>query len=51
MMSNKRHASTPVVVAKGELKKQTETKGYPLQNKNNRIISTYLKRLTDTTDW
>ena len=51
MMSNerKRKASTPVVVAKDNLK-QAETKGYPLQNKKNKIMSTYLKRLTHTTD-
>ena len=29
----KRQVSTPVVVAKDNLKKQTEAKGYPLQNK------------------
>ena len=51
MMSNERRmqASTPVVVAKDNLK-QTETKGYLLQNKKNKIMSTYLKRLTHTTD-
>ena len=31
-----------MVIAKDNLK-QTEAKGYPLQNKNNKIISTYLK--------
>ena len=43
MMSNERprQASTPLVVAKDNLK-QTETKGYPLQNKKNKIMSTYL---------
>ena len=35
MMSNdkQRQASTPVVVAKDNLKKQTETKGFSLQKK------------------
>ena len=51
MMSNKRRrqASTPVVVAKDNLK-QTETKDYTFQNKNNKIMSTYIKRLTHTMD-
>ena len=30
--------------------KQTETKGYPLQNKKNKIISTHLKRFAYTID-
>ena len=51
MMSNERRkqASTPVVVAKDNLK-QTETKDYTLQNKKNKIMSSYFKRLTHTTD-
>ena len=51
MMSNERRSqgSTPVVVAKDNLK-QTEAKGYPSQNKKNKIMSTYLKRLTYTID-
>ena len=50
MMSNERrsHASTPVVVIKDNLK-QTETKGYLLQNKK-KIISTNHKRLTHIRD-
>ena len=41
-------ASTPVMVAKDNLK-QAETKGFPLQNKKNKIMSTYLKRFAHTT--
>ena len=39
MMSNdkQRQASTPVVVAKDNLKKQTETKGFPLQKKTAKL--------------
>ena len=59
MMSNERqrHASTPVVVAKD--KKQTEKnrqkKKVTLcktkqQKTKNKIINTYLRRLTNTTD-
>ena len=45
-MSNERQrqASAPVVVAKDNFKKQTETKDYPLQNEKNKIINTYLPR-------
>ena len=53
----KRQVSTPVVVAKDNLKKQTEAKGYPLQNKKQhthtqkrKIINTYLKQFTHATD-
>ena len=51
MMSTERQRqlSTPVVDAKDTLK-QTETKGYPLQNKKNKVVSTCLKRVTHTTD-
>ena len=54
-MSNERErqASTSVVVAcsfKDNLKKQIETKGYALQSKKKKIINTYIKRLTHTTD-
>ena len=47
MMSNERQrqVSTPMVVAKDNL-----TKGYPFQIKK-KIINTYLKRLTHTTDY
>ena len=41
--------STPVVVAK-DILKQTETKVYLLQNKNNKIMRTYLKWFTHKTD-
>ena len=45
MMSNERQSqpSTPMLVAK-------DTKDYPLQNKKDKIKSTYLKQLTYTTD-
>ena len=51
MMSNaiQRLVSTPVVVAKDNLK-QTEIKGYHLQNKKHKIMSTYLTQLTYTMD-
>ena len=57
MMSNERqrHASTPVVVAKD--KKQTEKNRQKKkvcktkqQKTKNKIINTYLRRLTNTTD-
>ena len=52
MMSNERQrqASIPVVVAKDNLENIQKKKGYPLQNKQIKIINTYLKRLTHTTD-
>ena len=47
MMSNERQRqlSTPVMVAKDNLK-QTETKGYPLQNKTKKNKKKNLKWLT-----
>ena len=59
MMSNERQrqASTPVVVAKDNLKKKTQRKGYLWQNittknkqTNKKQNNTYLKRLTHKTD-
>ena len=52
MMSNERgsQASTPIMVLKDNLK-QTRTKDYLWQSKTNKIISTYLERLSNTTDW
>ena len=47
--AGQRQASTPAVVAKGKLENR-KTKGYHLQNKQIKIINTYLKRLTHTTD-
>ena len=51
MVSNerRRQVSVPVMVAKDNLKQQG-TKEYPWQNKTNKIMRTYLKRLTHTTD-
>ena len=48
--NDRRQASKPVVVAKDNFKKQTETKGFPLQNKESKVISTYLKRVIRTID-
>ena len=50
MMSNDIQRLEPItlVVAKDNLK-QAETKGYSLQNKKSKIMSTYLKRLIHTT--
>ena len=51
LMENEKRTqeSTPVVVAK-DILKQTETKVYLLQNKNNKIMRTYLKWFTHKTD-
>ena len=49
MLNERRsQAPTPVVVAKDNLK---QTEGHPLQNKKkSKMMSTYLKQLTRTTD-
>ena len=48
--SNKRRsqAAAPVFIVKDTLK-QTERKGYPLQNKRKKIVDTYIKWVTHTT--
>ena len=50
MMPNEKRnqASASVMVAEDNLK-QAETKGFPLQNKKNKIMSTYVKRFAHTT--
>ena len=50
MMSNERRQAPTLVVVPRDNLEQTETKGYPLQKKKNKIMNTYLKRLTHTTD-
>ena len=49
--SNKRRsqAAAPVFIVKDTLK-QTERKRYPLQNKKKKIVDTYIKRVTHTTE-